>query len=97
MFHHFVMLRIPESSDREEAARLLRGLQGVVPSIRTLDVRLDTLGDPGSVDLLLHVVVEDEAAYRAYESDPIHVGVKTQLKAMLAKGEGGRWAVDYTD
>lgn len=94
MIKHIVCFKLTEPSleNKNEAARVLRSMQGNVPLLRGLEVGVDFLASPRSYDLILQGQLDDKAALDAYQVDPYHVGVvKKHMHAVTAASI----AVDY--
>ena len=50
-------------------------MQGNVPQLRSIEAGVDFLHSERSYDVILQVVVDDEAALEAYQKDPYHCSV----------------------
>lgn len=84
MVKHVVCFKLKDNSAKacDEARKLLLSMRGRVPVVRELTVDVDFLHSERSYDLMLTVVVDDEAALAAYQSDPYHCGtVKPYMHA----------------
>lgn len=90
---HFVLMRFTDDADAAEAKQRLETLATDVPSVRSLDVRLDTLGSPTGHQLALVTTHDDADAYRAYQAHPAHIAVLDWLRPRLSD----RAVVDTTD
>jgi len=88
---HVVLMKLTDRADAPEAKRRAEALAGVVPSLRSVRVDLDTLGLDGSSDLALTTTHDDAAGLRAYAEHPAHQDLLGWLRPRLA----GRAAVDY--
>lgn len=98
MLRHVVMWRFQDEAlglvkpallDRAKA--LLLSCAEVVPGIRVFEVALATPGMDCSADLVLHMVLDDEAALLAYQQHPDHVAIKPFMKAAVQE----RRCMDY--
>ncbi len=85
MVKHVVCFKLKDNSPEkcQEAAALLRSMEGRVPQVRSLTVDVDFLHSERSYDVMLTVLVEDAAALEAYQQDPYHCGtVKPYMHAV---------------
>ena len=94
MIKHIVCFKLKEdtSAAREEAAAVLRSMDGNVPLLRGIEVGVDFLRSPRSYDVILQVVLDDAGALEAYQQDAYHCGVVK--KHMHAAAESSV-AIDY--
>lgn len=69
----------------------LRGLVGVVPSIREFEVVTPQEGLESSFDVVLSSTFDDEAGLREYVAHPAHVAVAQLIGSLRTS----RAAVDY--
>ncbi len=94
---HIVMWKlgtdVPEEKARqaEEMRQALEELIGVVPSLRTLTVRANSLFDGQNFDVVLESVFDDAEGLAAYASHPAHVEAGKVIKLYSVD----RVAVDY--
>lgn len=72
MYTHVVLFRLHEPERAEEAADMLRSLQGQIPTLRTLEVGVDDLAQDRSSQLCLITRFDDRDGYLAYHNHPIH-------------------------
>jgi len=74
---HVVLFKLKDRSPEaiEKAARALRGLEGRVPVIRSIEVGVDVLRSQRSFDIALTVRFDTLADLEAYQSHPEHVKV----------------------
>ena len=91
MFHHVVTFSFTDEAHIEEAARRLRAMEGRVPSLRHIEVGIDTGRTPRSVHLALITRFEDEAGYRAYAVDPVHKDVLAYMATVVASASVVDW------
>lgn len=77
MIVHVVLFKLIDRSPEavEKAASVLRGLEGRVPVIRSIEVGTDVLRSQRSYDIALTVRVETLADLEAYQGHPEHVRV----------------------
>lgn len=74
-----------------EVAELLRALDGVVPSIRSLSVGVNALDIAGNSDVALVADFDDEAGLEAYQTHPAHQAAVGFIRSVT----GSRSAVDF--
>lgn len=75
-----------------EVARLLRGLDGVVPAIRSLTVGTNDPAVAGNADVAVVIDLDDLDGLQAYQTHPAHQEVAGFIRSVT----GGRMAVDFT-
>lgn len=94
MIKHIVCFKLKDNSEAEceKAAQILRSMDGNVDLIRSIEVGCDFLHSPRSYDIILQVVLDDEAALDAYQNDEYHCNVVK--KHMHAVAEASI-AIDY--
>lgn len=88
---HVVLMKFHDRRDAEQAAKLLIGLEGVVPQIRSLAIALDELGTSVSYDLYMTTTHESESELADYQQHSAHREVAEWLVPRLA----ARAVVDY--
>ena len=90
---HVVLMQFQEPAPEvlHKAAELLRGLQGKVPELRSIEVGLDVLHSGRSYDLALITRFDTLADLQRYQDHPEHVAVLQYLRSVLAASV----AVDY--
>ena len=90
--NHVVFFRFTDPHDADEAARMLRGLIGVVPTLQHLEVGVDELRTTRSWDLCLITRFADRAGMEAYQVHPAHQDVVAWIKGHAPEAA----AVDWT-
>ena len=90
---HVVLMQFQEPAPEilAKASALLRGLQGKVPELRSIEVGLDVLHSGRSYDLALITRFDSLADMQRYQDHPEHVAVLQYLRTVLAASV----AVDY--
>lgn len=86
MLDHYVSFKLkPEcKGDLDEVVTQLRGLEAAVPAIRYSEVIVNQLQGPHSYDLLFHIRVDDERAFKEdYMLHPNHVPVQHFIEARV--------------
>ena len=94
MLKHIVCFKLKDNSPEncEKAKEVLLSMQGKVELLREIRVGIDILHSERSYDLILEVVLDDEAALEAYQQHPYHVQVvKKHMHAVRETSV----AVDY--
>lgn len=88
---HIVIWNLKDPADAPRFKALLDSCKAVVPGITEFDVGIRTAGLEANADVVLISGFDDQAALDAYQANPHHQGVKTELVKMAA----GRHVVDY--
>lgn len=94
MMTHVVLFKF-ESRDKQipiEAKSRLMSMEGVVPSLKGIEVGINEIEGPRAFDLSLVTRFEDLAGLDAYREHPAHLEVLAYLKTVVAQSV----AVDYT-
>jgi len=73
MITHVVLLTLKDSADCDEAVARLRGLDGEIESLASLQVAPNTVSNRGNADLVLITEHKDADALEAYQVHPAHV------------------------
>ena len=94
MIKHIVCFKLKDNSlaECEKAKEVLLSMQGNVPELRGISVGIDFLHSERSYDLILEVLLDDEAALESYQSDPYHCSV---VKKHMHSVRESSVAVDY--
>ena len=74
-----------------EVADRLRALDGVVESIRAIEVGLNSVDVAGNADVVLIADFDDEAGLQAYQTHPAH----QEVAGFIRNVTGARAAVDF--
>lgn len=93
MLKHVVLFKFadPSPANLGRAADALRSLMGVVPTLRAIEVGLDTTRSDRCYDLCLTTEFDDRAGMQAYAVHPDHQEVVSLLKSLTT----GAAVVDY--
>ncbi len=94
MIKHIVCFKLKDNSlaECEKAKEILLSMQGNVPQLRGITVGIDFLHSERSYDLILEVLLDDEAALESYQNDPYHCSVvKTHMHSVRESSV----AIDY--
>lgn len=93
MIKHIVFFKLKEK-DTESLNQLvtaLRGLSGVIESLRFLEVGIDFLQSPRSFDVVLTTHFDDQAGFDFYRNHPLHQPVIQLAQSLCTQ----LIAVDY--
>ena len=84
MITHVVLFKLKDSSPEavEKAASVLRGLEGKVPVIRSIEVGVDVLRSQRSYDIALTVRFATLEDLETYQTHPEHVKVAEYIAAV---------------
>ncbi len=94
MIKHIVMWKFKDEvaeADKLEMKRQLESLKGVVPSLVEIEVGMDVVGTPASMDMVLTTLFHSLSDLQAYAEDPAHLKVVEFVKPLVAQ----RALVDY--
>lgn len=94
MIRHVVCFKLKDNSqeNKEKTKEVLLSMKGKVALIKDIEVGVDFLGSARSYDVMLSVVLEDEAALDAYQQDPYHCDV---VKAHMHQVMEASVSMDY--
>jgi len=94
MIKHIVCFKLKDNSKEncEKARDVLMSMNGNVPQVREIEVVIDFLHSERSYDLILQVLLDDEAALTAYQNDPYHCDV---VKKHMHAVRSASVALDY--
>ncbi len=92
MFTHVVTFQLKSEADIPEAARRLQSLGERVPSLRSIEVGVDTGRGPRSVHMALITRFDDPAGYQAYAVDPYHQEVLAFMAGVVERASVVDWA-----
>lgn len=95
MITHVVLFKLRDRSPEviQKTAEALRGLEGKVPVIRSIEVGVDVLRSQRSYDIALTVRVDSLADLEAYQTHPEHVKVADYIATV----RDSVVAVDYQE
>src|SRR5205823_6258555 len=95
VIHHVVAWHLRDDVDRADAVArirgLLEGLEGVVPSIRSIAVVEDVAPDDRNADVAVVATFADLAGLAAYQVHPEHQRAAAAVGALVT----GRTAIDW--
>ena len=90
--NHVVFFRFQSQEDAREAAERLRGLMGVVDTLRSIEVGVDELRTDRSWDLCLITRFDDKAAMDAYQAHPAHQEVVAFIRERATSAAAVDWS-----
>ncbi len=92
MIKHIVCFKLRPGESVEEAVRVLKSMEGKVPSAEKIEVGADFLHSPRSYDIILQVWLSGRDDLDAYQRDEYHCSVvKKHMHAVVETSV----AVDY--
>ena len=90
--NHVVFFKLSDLDTAREAARRLSALEGVVPSLLSIEVGVDEGRSERSWDVCLITRFADAAGFEAYRVHPAHVAVVEWFQQVGTEAA----AVDWT-
>ena len=94
MLVHIVMFKFKEENKKAniiQAKQMLENLMGVVPSLRSIDVGVNSIESDRAMDLSIIAVFESKEGLGAYDVHPEHQKVVTFIKSVVEYSK----ATDY--
>lgn len=91
MLKHVVCQKFQNPADAEQAAHMLRALEGQIPTLRSMEVGINIKESERAYDLVLIACFDDMAGLAAYDKHPAHEAVRAFIKARRT----GTVSVDY--
>ena len=88
---HIVFMKFPSRSIAEQVKEKLLGMEGKIPSLRSIEVGIDIVRSERSWDLSLLTRFDDRAGLDAYATHPVHLEVLNFIRAHVTQTA----AVDY--
>lgn len=89
--NHVVFFRFPSIELAHDAASRLRALEGVVPTLLSIEVGVDALRTERSWDLCLITRFADRAGLDAYQVHPAHHEVALWIRAHMTAAASVDW------
>ena len=80
MIKHIVFQKFENKEDAVVAMKMLQDLQGVVPTLISMEVGLDITHSERSYDLALIATFADEAGLHAYDEHEAHQKVREFIR-----------------
>lgn len=91
MVKHVVCHKYNDKAEAQKISAMLNSLMGRVPSLRSMETGVDTVGSKRSYHLVLTAVFDDMAGLNEYQTHPAHVEVKEYIHTVLESSV----SVDY--
>lgn len=91
MYHHVVMFRLQEPERVEEAAAMLRTLEGNVPTLRKVIVGVDDSPSDRSSQICLVTLFDSREDYEAYHVHPFHQELLGRFVPLLSEARKTDW------
>lgn len=85
MYTHIVFFHLKNPAEAEEAAEKLRGLEGHIPSLKSIEVGVDDAHSPRSAHLSLLTRFDDPAGLAAYATHPVHLALLDWIRPRLQR------------
>ena len=83
MIKHVVCHRYKDRAEAVKTSAMLNSLMGQVPSLRSIETGVDTLGSKRSYDMVLIAVFDDMQGLEEYQTHPAHLKVKEYIHTVL--------------
>lgn len=90
--NHVVFFKLSDLDTAREAARRLAALDGVVPSLQSVEVGVDEARSARSWDVCLITRFADAAGFEAYRDHPAHLEVVAWLKEVGMEAAAVDWS-----
>jgi len=94
MFVHIVMFKFKEENKKAniiQVKQMLENLMGAVPSLRSIDVGVNSIDSERAMDLSIIAVFESKEGLDSYDIHPEHQKVVTFIKSVVEYSK----ATDY--
>ncbi len=84
MIRHIVLFTLKDKrrENIERTADVLRGLEGKIEGLVSVEVGVDFLHSERSCDIALTTLFESRAALEAYRTHPVHLPVQAHMHAV---------------
>ena len=92
MHVHTVMVKLHDPTTLARCRQVMESMRGRVDGMVDLQVTVNELPGNYSCDLALTTTWTDLAAYRAYETDPVHLEVRAVVLELMRDAA----TIDYT-
>ncbi len=88
---HIVLYRLNDKADAEEAAAVLRGMEGKIPSVRSLEAGINVVESDRAFDVSIKTTFDDLDGLKDYAEHPEHQPVIQWMRAHASAAA----AIDY--
>ena len=84
MLKHIVFLRLKDRSSEniQKAAELLRGIEGKIAQLQSMEVGIDIYHAPRSYDIVFIGIFRSREDERAYQEHPVHQPIKQYMSGV---------------
>jgi len=95
MIRHIVLFWLKDKSPENlnRTAGVLRGMEGKIDGLLSLEVGIDFLHSERSCDVALCTLFADRAALEAYRVHPVHLEVQAHMHAVRERSCAADYAV----
>jgi len=96
MVRHIVLFQLKDKSPENltKTADVLRGMEGKIEGMVSLEVGIDFLRSDRSYDIALNTLFADRSALEAYQNHPVHLPVKAHMHAVRASSVAADYEVE---
>ena len=93
MVKHIVMFKLKKKnpSNLKKAVQALKGLEGEIEALRSLEIGIDFAQSERSYDIVLTTHFDDRSGFDTYGPHPKHIPVKETMRALCSSSV----VVDY--
>ena len=92
MHVHTVLVKLADPTDRERCRAEMMRMDGAIAGMIDITVRMNECDGEHAADIALRTRWVDAEAYRAYETHPLHVEVRSAVLALMSDAA----TIDYT-
>lgn len=92
MHVHTVLVKLADPADRDRCRAEMLRMDGAIDGMIDLTVHLNECKGDYAADIALCTRWVDGAAYRAYETHPLHLKVRAAVLSLMS----GALTIDYT-
>lgn len=81
MIRHIVLFRLNDKADAEAAVAQLRGMDGRIESLRSLEAGVNVVESERAYDVAVHTTFDDLAGLKVYADHDVHQPVIAWMRA----------------
>ena len=95
MIRHIVLFWLRDKSEANirETVGVLRGMEGKIPGMLSLDAGADIVCSPRSCDICLCETFDTLASLEAYRTHPVHLPVQAHMHAVMERSQSADFEV----
>lgn len=82
MIRHIVLFKLNDRADAEEAAATLRGMDGKIESLRSLEAGVNVVESDRAYDVAVHTTFDDLAGLKIYADHEVHAPVIKRMREL---------------